>query len=104
MTYKATEPFAHELDGETFEEVASAYNGCYDWSYFGLLKDSAGRLFTASDSGCSCNSPLDMFGRSDLNPVPSYQEAIKRCSEYGDTEMVDQFRDEVQHALGQGWL
>lgn len=35
------------------------FGGGYEWSQFGVFRDGEGRLFTASDSGCSCNYPWE---------------------------------------------
>ena len=57
------------------EMIASMSTGGYDWSAFGLFRDEAGRLYTASDGGCSCNGPWEYY--PDYTPVDSIQAAIQ---------------------------
>lgn len=61
------------------ELVASMYTGGYDWGSFGLFRDSAGRLFTAEDGGCSCNGPWEDPEYLDFQPVDNVQDAMKRA-------------------------
>lgn len=51
----------------------------YDWHIFGLFRDDAGRLYTAEDSGCSCNSPWEDEEYLDFSPVANVQEALQRA-------------------------
>lgn len=42
-------------------------DGCYQFDTTVVWRDAAGRLFWASDSGCSCPAPFEYFnGRDDL--------------------------------------
>lgn len=60
--------------------IASMGTGGYDWSTFALFRDEAGRLYTASDSGCSCNGPWEDY--PDYSPVDSVQAAIDIARSY----------------------
>lgn len=81
------------------EQIAGGYDhgGDYDWRYFALFRDESGRLFTDSDSGCSCNSPFDRG--HNYEPVESIQLAIQRANNYwGDlsAEAIDFAREALE--------
>jgi len=75
MKYTGTYSDIDEEDDK--EMIASMETGGYSWSAFGLFKDEAGRLYVASDSGCSCNWAWSY--PPDFEPVESVQEAIKQA-------------------------
>lgn len=78
------------------EKIADGYGGDgYDWNVFALFRDQAGRLYTARDAGCSCNSAWEY--EPDFSPVDSVQEAIRRASDYfgDDPTSLDEFKKEA---------
>lgn len=56
----------------------------YDWAVFGLFRDEAGRLYTAEDSGCSCNGEWETPEYIDFNPVSTVVAAINRARKLRD--------------------
>lgn len=76
--------------------VASMYTGGYDWSAFALFRDGAGRLYTATDSGCSCNSPLDY--KPDYEPVDSIHAAIAQARAMVPTDKQAYYYDYYSEA------
>lgn len=78
--------------------IADSWNGGgYDWATFALFMDAAGRLYVASDSGCSCNSAWDHL--PDYNPVASVQEAISLVRNWtNDDSEVEKFTREALEA------
>lgn len=62
--------------------LAEMYWNSYDWGLFALLRDDAGRLYTAQDRGCSCNGPWESPEYVDFNPVPSVQAAMERARKH----------------------
>ena len=79
MAYRTT------TDGLTVEMIDSIESSAdYEWDVFALLRGSDGLLYTASDSGCSCN----WFGDNDLHvePVKSWQEAAAQAQKWYGTD------------------
>ena len=46
-------------------------SGSYEFDYTVVWKDQDGRLWYGEDSGCSCPSPFESLGVSDLTPIDS---------------------------------
>lgn len=71
-------------EGATHELVESVENyESYEWDAVGIFRRlSDGRLFWATDSGCSCNSAWEDATEADLEPltVDALARLIERAS------------------------
>ncbi|WP_062077758.1 DUF7574 domain-containing protein [Demequina globuliformis] len=63
--------------------------GGYDWSVFGVFVDASGRYFTATDAGCSCNSPWDTADHIDFEPVAAVSDAERKAREWAGSSQPD---------------
>lgn len=72
--------------GKTLVAELGAWD--YDWSVMGLFSDEAGRLYVATDRGCSCNSPWEYPGDIDFTPVASIHEALAKGREFVDEDYL----------------
>lgn len=73
----------------------------YRWHVFGVFQGADGRLYTATDGGCSCNYAWDT--PPDLTPVASLAEAeVQARAEAGgfqpDIEKVERTFREFRNA------
>ncbi len=81
-----------DLDGDEprpmddFDEIARVdWAENYDWSQTSFfLHRKSGRLFEASDSGCSCRSPFEDFRVSHLTEVTSLKQVDEILEYYAE--------------------
>lgn len=67
---------------EIFEEINDDHES-YSFDDFVIWKRKEdGKLFYASDSGCSCPSPFEDIGLQDLTPVTSLEQLEIAIDEY----------------------
>lgn len=68
----------------------------YEFDLLIVWADSAGRLFWAADSGCSCPTPFDGLGLSDLAQITSEDQAdfIAAVLARGDWETAGKWTPE----------
>lgn len=63
-----------------YELITEVVEADYSWSAVGLFKQVAtGRVYFATDGGCSCNGPWDDLTEGDFTPLTrdNMQEAIE---------------------------
>ncbi len=93
-----------EITGYTF--VGGICTADYSWTAVGVWRqDATGRLFYATDSGCSCSEPLDSIGRGDLTPLThdtygEFEQAV-RDTDAGlavENEFLAEMREEMGRA------
>lgn len=65
-------------DDDNYESVWSVwydYGSSYDWHVVDLFRHKpTGDLFVGSDSGCSCNSPFEVFEVEELERIAKPQD------------------------------
>ncbi|GLZ81427.1 hypothetical protein Afil01_62340 [Actinorhabdospora filicis] len=81
---------AVEINKKIFRVIASSGMYGYDWNEAALLRGPDGKLYYASDSGCSCTWFGYGLTESDLTPVGSWAAAVELMKQ-DPTEFADQY-------------
>jgi hypothetical protein len=72
----------------------------YSFDYLVVWRNlESGKLFYATDSGCSCPSPFEEHGITDLEPFDDVQVVQKLLTDYAMRNGGGSFLDDVRMAL-----
>lgn len=104
MSYDRNIYYSPEAFGLTVVGELNDPNASYSFDDFVVWQHTDGRLFYASDSGCSCPSPFEeISGIEDLTELRTsswneFQEAVEEhCAQY------DYVHDPTSPPIGGGW-
>jgi hypothetical protein len=83
---------AMQIGSKELEVIEEIGEWDYDWTIGAAMRDEAGKLFFAVDSGCSCVGFGDGIDESDLvacDTLAETVEAAKACGQFGDEQVVN---------------
>jgi hypothetical protein len=69
--------------------IAEVGDWDYSWSLFAVFADDGGRLYSVTDSGCSCYSPYEFEEDLDWKPLGSIHDAIKEARAWNGASNKD---------------
>lgn len=81
-----------------YTRVAELNTGGYDWSAVGVWRQKdTGRLYWATDSGCSCFAPWDNLDEASLSPLDTPEDWARL--ERATFDLYEATREEKQDFL-----
>lgn len=92
-----------EKFGLTIVKEIEDPNASYSFDMFILWRDGSGRLLWATDSGCSCPTPFEFLGVSDLSVLTdetwaAFDAAVTEWREWDDADGLVMLRHEMRMA------
>lgn len=69
-------------------------SGSYEFEYLAVWKDASGQLYYAEDSGCSCPSPFEGMGVTDLTKATRHEIAARAQERLTEPD----WRDAYEHS------
>lgn len=86
-----------DKDGVEFVGQLNWYE-CYEWSVFGVWKKDH-QLFSAFDSGCSCNGPWDNGASRNPATLDEIRQYARIRSDWEGRDATEEFIRDIEAAV-----